>query len=356
VRVPAGDWLVGALRLRSNVDLHLDSAATLRFSGDYKQYPSVLTRYEGIECVNRSPMIYAFGETNVALTGAGVLDASGTIWNSGADRAALEALVARGLPPEQRDVSGTLRTSFVQPYRCTNVLIQGVTLIGARFWQLHPTSCANVTIDGVTTTVSATNSDGCDPECCDGVVIKHSTLASGDDNIAIKSGRDADGRRVNVPCRNLVIINCQAEGRFGFLTIGSEQTGGVENVYAYNNWTYGQGVGQALWIKSNSRRGGFTRNVNVDTFTGANLRSGVAAVTMSYESQSGSYPPAFSDIKLSNVRVAGAPVVLDLQGLAGDPISGFSLRDSAFIDIGDAANRVSNVEGLDISNVTINGR
>ena len=355
VRVPAGDWLVGAIRLKSNVDLNLAAGATLRFSSDARRFPKVLTRYEGIECLNRSPMIYASGETNIALTGAGVLDASGTLWNSGADRATwLDPLVARGVPPEQRDVSGQLRASFVEPYDCRNVLIQGVTLTGARFWQLHPTLCSNVIIDGVTTTVGAPNTDGCDPESCDGVVIKRCTLASGDDNLALKSGRDADGRRVNVPCRNVVIINNQAEGRFGFLTLGSELTGGIENVYAYNNWTYGQGVGYALWIKSNSRRGGFARNINVDTFTGAHLRSGVVSITMAYDSQAGQYPPAFSAINLSKVVVAGAPVVLDVQGLPGDPIAGLSLRDSTFTGI-DGSNRIAYATGVELGNVTING-
>ena len=300
VRVPAGNWPTGAIRLKSNVDLNLAAGARLSFVGDARQYPKVLTRYEGIECINRSPMIYAFGETNIGLTGEGTLDASGTTWNSGADRqSVLEPMVA--LPVEQRDVSGRLRSSFVEPYRCNNVLIQGVTLVGARFWQIHPTLCTNVTIDCVTTTVSAPNSDGCDPESCDGVVIQHCSLASDDDNISLKSGRDDDGRRLNVPCRNVVILNCQAEGRFGFLTIGSEQTGGIENVYAYNNWSYGQGVGPVLWIKSNSRRGGYTRNVNVDTFKGPRSSRDAVSIDLNYGGQSGPYPPSVQEIHVQNI-------------------------------------------------------
>jgi polygalacturonase len=359
VMVPAGAYLVGAIRLLSNVDLNLAAGATLLFSGDARLYPAVLTRYEGIECVNRSPMIYAFGESNLSLTGSGALDASRTAdWNSGSDReGVLEPLVARGVAPADRVISGRLRTAFVEPYSCTNVLIQGVTLAGAQFWQLHPTLCTNVTIDGVTTTVAGANSDGCDPESCQRVVIKHSTLASGDDNVAIKSGRDDDGRRrIGAPCRDLVIMNCQAEGRFGFITCGSELTGGIENVYAFNNWTYGQGVGSVLWVKSNSRRGGYTRNVQVDTFVADGLRSAAIAMTMSYGDQTGPYPPAFRDFKLRNLTVSGAPRVLDLDGLAQSPIGALELRDSNFLGIGDPAIRLNNAAGIILSNVSINGR
>ena len=251
VVVPAGTYVTGAIYLKSNVDLHLDPGATLMFSGDASRYPLVLTRYEGIECMNHSPMIYAFGEKNIALTGSGTLDASGTApWNHGGNRAGvLEPLVARGVPPHRRNVAGKLRSSFVQPYNCDTVLIQGVTLRHSLFWQLHPTLCRHVTVDGVTTHHSGMNSDGCDPECCDHVVIKNSTLLAGDDTIAIKSGRDADGRRVNVPTQNVVIWNNQFEGPVGAICLGSEMTGGIRNVYTYNNSTVGSGTRHALFVK-----------------------------------------------------------------------------------------------------------
>ena len=135
VVVPTGTFVTGAIYLKSNVDLHLDPGATLMFSGDASKYPLVLTRYEGIECMNHSPMIYAYGEKNIALTGSGTLDASGTVsWNQGSDRAmVLEPLVASGLLPQQRYAVDRLRSTFVEPYRCDTVLIQGVTLRNSRF-------------------------------------------------------------------------------------------------------------------------------------------------------------------------------------------------------------------------------
>ena len=334
VAVAPGEHLTGALRLRSGVNLHLAGGASLIFSEDPRLYPPVFTRYEGIECVNRSPLIYAHGESDIALSGEGTLDASRTAgWNRGADRGFLESLVAQGVEPAGRNVLDRLRTSFIQPYRCARVLIQGVTLTGSPFWQLHPVLCTDVTVEGVTTSVSGANSDGCDPESCDRVVISGCTLASGDDNIALKSGRDADGRRLAIPCRNVVIVGCQAEGRFGFLCCGSELTGGIENVFAYRNRSYGRGIGSVLWVKSNTRRGGYARNVRIADFRAGTLRNAVVSMTTEYAGQQGEWLPRFSDIELSGLTVESAPRVLDLQGLAAAPMGPIVLRDSTFAGI-----------------------
>ena len=157
---------------------------------------------------------------------------------------------------------------MVEMTGCARVRIQGVTLQGSPFWQLHPTLCTDVTVEEVTTRDSGANSDSRDPESCDRVVIRRCTFASGDDNVAIKAGRDEDGRRIAVPCRNLVIVGCQAEGRFGFVTCGSEQTGGIENVYAFANRSYGGGVGSAVWVKSYALGEGTPGNLNVSGFRG----------------------------------------------------------------------------------------
>src|SRR2546430_703188 len=141
VLVPGGTYLTGAIYLKSDVNLRLEGS-TLRFSSNANQFPTVLTRYEGIECMNHSPMIYAFGETNIAVTGHGTLDAAKTSsWNKGSERAFLETLVAKGVAPRDRIVPGSghaMRCTFIEPYNCTNVLIQGVNLRNSMFWQIHP--------------------------------------------------------------------------------------------------------------------------------------------------------------------------------------------------------------------------
>jgi polygalacturonase len=358
VNVPSGTYVTGAIYLQSNVNLRLNGA-TLKFSGDASKYPNVLTRYEGIECTNRSPMIYAYGEKNIALTGTGTLDAGGTSsWNKGSDRAWLETQLSK--PPSQRVVPGSghnMRSAFVEPYNCENVLIQGVTLKNAMFWQLHPTLCKNVTVDSVSTDPSTahSNTDGCDPESCDHVVIKNCDLGAHDDNIAIKSGRDADGRRVNVPCQNIVVFGCRMNGNWGAITCGSEQTGGIRNVYAYKCTLVGV-TKFALYVKSNTRRGGFSQNVNIDSFSGVVARSFVYLI-MDYNKQTGNFPPAFGPFTITNSSLTKAgQMAFNVTGLSNDHVKGFTVKDCTFTGISNATNTIKNVDGLSFTNVKINGK
>ncbi|MFG2005513.1 glycoside hydrolase family 28 protein [Spirillospora sp. NPDC048911] len=361
VIVPSGTYVTGAIYLKSNVDLHLESGSTLKFSGDTSKFPTVLTRYEGIECMNRSPMIYAYKETNIALTGSGTLDAGSTSsWNKGSDRSYLESLISKGkTDPHDRVVPGSghsMRSAFVEPYGCDTVLIQGVKLRNSMFWQLHPTLCKNVTVDAVSTdpSTSHNNTDACDPESCDHVVIKNCDLGAHDDNIAIKSGRDEDGRRVNVPCQNLVVFGCTMNGNWGAITCGSEQTGGIRNVYAYKCTVKGS-TKFALYVKSNTQRGGFSQNINLDGFSGTFARS-VVFITMTYNSQTGSHPPAFGPFAITNSSCTKAPLVFDVSGLSSDHIKGFTVRDSSFNGVSSTSNKIKNVDGLVFTNVKINGK
>ena len=361
VIVTGGTFVTGAIYLKSDVDLHLESGAVLKFSGDASQFPNVLTRYEGIECVNHSPMIYARGEHNIALTGSGTLDAGGTSsWNKGSDRAYLESLVSKGVPPEERVVPGsghTMRSTFVEPYACDTVLIQGVTLKNPMFWQLHPTLCKNVTVDSVHTDPSTahSNTDGCDPESCDHVVITNCNLGAHDDNIAIKSGRDADGRRVNVPCQNLVIADCVMDGNWGAITCGSEQTGGIRNVYAYRLTVKGD-TKFALYVKSNTLRGGFSQNINLDSISGTFARDFVF-VTSTYNGQTGNFPPSFGPFTISNSsssKISGK--TFDVSGLSNAHIHGLSVSNCKFSGVSDTSNTFKSVDNLKLENVTINGK
>lgn len=209
--------------------------------------------------------------------------------------------------------------------------------------------CEGVVIDGVTTTVSGPNTDGCDPESCRRVVIRSCTFASGDDNIALKSGRDEDGRRLAAPCEDVVILHCQAEGRYGFICLGSEMSGGIRNVYAYDNWTFGRGVGEALWIKSNSRRGGFVEGVYLDSFRGTGFRNAIVQVTGNYDSQKGAFPAHFGAIELSHFEASNAPRVLDFDGAEVGPVV---MRDSVFT----AISHDRRPPGVQFREVTIDGK
>jgi polygalacturonase len=361
VIVPKGNYVTGAVHLKSNVDFHLEAGAVLKFSGTASNFPTVLTRYEGIECVNRSPMVYAYGQTNIAITGQGTLDANATgSWNKGSARGWLEDQISKGVTdPYKRDFtkSGqTTRSTFIEPYNCDTVLIQGITLKNPKFWQIHPTLCKNVTVDGVSTdpSTASSNTDGVDPESCDHVVIANCNLGAHDDNIALKSGRDADGRRVNVPCQNLVVVNCTMNGNWGAITCGSEQTGGIRNVYAYKLNVAGA-TKFALYVKSNTRRGGFSQNINLDSVSGTFVRS-LVFVTTTYNNQTGNYPPAFGPFTITNSSCTKAARVFDVSGLSNAHVKGLIASDCKFTGVADTSNVLNNVDDRKFTNVTVNGK
>jgi polygalacturonase len=225
------------------------------------------------------------------------------------------------------------------------------------FWQIHPTLCKNVTVDGVTTDANTNynNTDGVDPESCDHVVIRNCNLGAHDDNVAIKSGRDADGRRVNVPSQNIVVFDCIMNGNWGAITCGSEQTGGIRNVYAYRLTIRGE-TKYALYVKSNTRRGGFSENINLDSVSGPLARS-VAFVNPVYNGQTGSYPPRFGPFSITNSSCTRAGrKAFDVSGLSNSHVRGLTVRDCDFRSVSDTSNTLRYVDNLTFTNVKINGR
>jgi len=270
VVVPAGTFLTGAIHLLSNVNLYVANNAVIKFSTNPAAFlPVVYTRYEGTEAMNYSPFIYAFEQENIAITGEGLIDGQGQLgpwydWkNSGlADQEGnnLVAMASTNLPVAQRifGAGHYLRPVLVQPFRCRNVLIEGVTLTNSPMWVLNPVYCTNVTIRGVTVNSSGPNSDGCDPDSATDVLIRDCSFSEGDDCIAVKSGRDADGLRVNIPCRNIVIQNCRFQNGHG---VGSETSGGITNVFAENCSMNSPSLQYAMRFKTCPQRGGSIQNV-----------------------------------------------------------------------------------------------
>lgn len=269
VIVTAGVYLTGAIHLRNNVNLCVEKNATIRFSTNTVSYlPAVFTRYEGTEVMNYSPFLYAFEQTNIAVTGEGTLDgqASDTVWHNWKnydDPRQLVELGNRGIPAAQRifGAGHHLRPNFVEPVRCKNVLIAGVTIINSPMWVLSPVYCTNVTVRNVTVNTKGPNTDGCDPDSCTDVLIRDCKFSDGDDCIAIKSGRDRDGQRIAIPCQNLVVQNCHFEAGHGGIAIGSETSGGVQNVFAENCRFDSPDLEMAMRFKTNPARGGYIEDV-----------------------------------------------------------------------------------------------
>ena len=319
VVVPPGDYATGAIHLKSNVDFHLSKGARVLFSTDPEAYlPMVFSRWDGIELMNYSPLLYAFGQENIAVTGEGLLDgqASAANWWSWKGKAnfgwkpdmpqqedpenfpALKKTAEDDIPVAQRQMAGHyLRPCFLQFYRCKNVLVEGVTFLRSPRWILNPVLCQNVTIQRVTVESLGPNSDGCDPESCREVLIKDCVFNTGDDCIAIKSGRDADGRRIGVPSENIVIQNCRMAEGHGGIVIGSEVSGGVRNVFAENCRMDSPHLLRALRIKTSSRRGGIIENVFLRNIEVGRVREEAIIVNMFYE-EPGSFMPVVRNIQI----------------------------------------------------------
>ncbi len=342
VQVPAGVWRTGAIHLLGGVNLHLEAGATLRFSAAPADYlPVVFTRWEGVECMNYSPLIYAYEQDNIAITGAGVLDGGAAddnwwAWKRGpqaAARARLLELGARGAPVAERvfGEGSFLRPNFIQPYRCRNVLIEGVTILRSPMWEIHPVLCTNVTVRGVRINSHGPNNDGCDPESCRDVLIEGCVFDTGDDCIAIKSGRNEDGRRLGVPAENLVIRDCTMADGHGGVVVGSEISGGARNIFVERCRMDSPNLDRALRLKSNARRGGILENIFMRQVTIGRVAEAVVTIDLLYEEGArGDHPPVVRNIRLEEVTSTASPRVLFVRGFPGATIDGIEFAGCRF--------------------------
>jgi polygalacturonase len=366
VVVPSGQFFTGAIHLRSNVDLHLPNTdSVILFSQDPNAYlPVVFTRWQGIELMNYSPPVYCYGQRNVAITGQGTLNGQADAnhwWNwknlETADFDLLEQMADDNVPVSQR-VFGAghfLPPQMIQPFLTDTVLLQGVTFINSPFWHLNPNLCDNVTVEGVSINSSGPNTDGCDPESCNGVVIDSVTFNTGDDCIAIKSGRDADGRRVNVPSQNVVIQNSNFANGHGGITIGSEMTGGVKNVYARDLTMNSANLQAGHRIKTNTLRGGFALNSNVYRINAGTVGGPLLLIQGNYDAQTGDFPPDIDNITLAGWTVDSCAGVWSIVGAsATDPIGTVTLDDLT-ITTSTVANSAQYISNLVVENVTVGG-
>lgn len=376
VVVPEGRFLTGPIRLASNVNLHVVKSGTIAFSQNPAAYlPAVLTRFEGVEVMNYSPLIHALDCENIAISGEGTLDGQADDahwwgWKGNADfgwkkgdprqseaREKLVAMAEQGVPVSQRmfGEGSYLRPQFLQPYRCHNVLIEGVTIINSPMWEIHPVLCRNVTVRNVTINSHGPNNDGCDPESCTDVLIEHCHFDTGDDCIAIKSGRNADGRRLATPSQNIVIRNCQMRDGHGAVTIGSEISGGVRNVFAEQCVMDSPHLERALRLKNNAARGGLLEHIYMRDVTIGQVADAVLSIDFYYEEgANGAFTPIVRDVEMRNVTSRKSTYALYIRGLEKSEISDIRIIDCTFDNVAkpDVAEHVT---GLVVRNSRING-
>lgn len=374
VVVPDGVFLTGAIHLKSNVNLHLVAGATIRFSTDPARYlPVVFTRWEGVECMNYSPLVYAYRQENIAVTGAGTLDGQGSReswwwWKGNAEsgwtpgkpsqkegRARLFAMGEQGTPVADRLFGDGwyLRPNFFQPYACRNVLVEGVTFKDSPMWFLHPVLCSSVTMRGVTVEGLGPNNDGCDPESCTGVLIENCFFNTGDDCIAIKSGRNTDGRRVNVPTERVIIRGCTMREGHGGVVIGSEISGGVRTVFAEDCTMDSPHLERALRIKTNSVRGGIVENVLMRTIRVGQVSEAVVKINYYYEEgDAGPHTPVVRAVHVRDLVCDRSQFPIWIKAYPRSPVTDITFENCTFKQT-TKPSVLENIRGLDLVNVTV---
>jgi len=362
VVIPAGRYVSnGPIHLRSRCALHLEDGAHIVFSGDPQHYlPAVFTRWEGTEAYNYSPFIYGRDLEDVAITGAGTFDGRGAEnwlpWRAEQkdDQALLRDMGRRGVPiNERRFGEGRfLRPQFLQFIGCERVLIEGVTFLDSPFWVVHPVYCRHVTVRGVTVVSEHVNSDGVDPDSCEDVLIEDCAFNTGDDGVAVKAGRDQDGWRVGRPCRRVVVRNCRYTGTAGGgVAIGSEMSGGVEEVFVHDYDM--RAVKHAIYLKSNSDRGGYVRDCHFRNIAVGEAKD-LLVITNNYKEQgSGLYPAAFEDISFADIRCADAEAAISILGAEKAAVRRLQIENLR-VGRADLPLRARNVRSMTFSNVMIN--
>ena len=327
VVIPKGTWRTGAIEMKSFVELNLEEGAVLQFAFEPKLYPLVRTAWEGLACWNYSPCIYAYKVSDIAITGKGTIDGGGNNdtwwqWNGNpyfgykegvtkehqkmGSRARLQKMAEDGVPFDERKfgMGQGLRPQLVNFVRSERILIKDVKMINSPFWVIHPLLSKNITVDGVYVWNEGPNGDGCDPEACENVLIQNCVFHTGDDCIAIKSGRNNDGRLWNQPSKNIIIRNCKMEDGHGGVVIGSEISGGCENVYAENCVMDSPHLERILRIKTNNCRGGQVQNINMRNVVVGQCKEAVVKINLDYERKEICYrgfEPIVNNVNVENV-------------------------------------------------------
>ncbi|RYD79764.1 MAG: glycoside hydrolase family 28 protein [Sphingobacteriales bacterium] len=367
VVVPLGKYLTGAIYLKSNVNLHLADGTTILFSTDPKDYPIVFTRWEGMECMNYSALIYAYGEKNIAITGKGILDGQASYnnwwaWNKGKPSMQVKA---RNLLHEfnhaqkeaRQRIFGDghyLRPNFIQPYNCKNILISDVKVLNSPMWNINPVLSENITIDNVNIIGHGPNNDGVDPESCKNVLIRNCYFDTGDDCIAIKSGRDEDGRRIARPAENHIIEGCEMKEGHGGVVIGSEISGGARNIYAINCKMNSPNLDRILRIKTSSSRGGIIENVFMKDIEVGTYKEAAVLCSMFYE-QPGNFMPTIRNVWVENMNVAnGGKYGVFVNAYKESPVQNLRIVNCNINGV-KIPQQIDYATGVEYENVTING-
>lgn len=322
-----GKWLTGPIHFKSNINIYLDKNAEVVFTTNFKDYlPVVFSKFQGMEYYNYSPPIYAKDCENIALTGEGKIEGNGEFWakwartpNSETERERLFQMSLNNIPAEERIFSqenSGLRPSFIQFVNCQNILIEGITIGDGPMWTIHPIYSENIIIRDVNIKTHSMNTDGIVIDSSKNVLVENSDFSTGDDSIAIKSGLEDEGIKINRPSENIVIRNCNFSEGHGAIAIGSEMSGGVRNIFIED--CFFKGTGSGLRIKSTRSRGGFIENIWMENIKMDNVEEAAIVFNMQYTSalknKNVSRVPALKNIFVKNINGKSLERAVDIIG------------------------------------------
>ena len=389
VVVPAGEkFLTGAITLKDGVNLVVEEGATLEFAFQPELYPIVETSWEGLECFNLSPCIYAFKAKDIAITGKGTIDGGGSNdtwwpWNGNPRFGWKEGMISQrlgsrarllkngedGIPMYNEKGERTperifgpadgLRPQLVSFNKCEGILLEDVTLLRSPFWVIHPLHSTDITVRRVKMINDGPNGDGCDPECCDRVLIEDCFFNTGDDCIAIKSGRNRDGRERNMPSKNIIIRNCEMKNGHGGVVIGSEISGGCQNVFAHDCVMDSPELERVLRIKTNSCRGGIIENINMRNVKVGVCKESVLKINLDYEHNEiccRGYNPTVRNVYMENVTSESSQYGVQIIGLEEDTyVYDINVKNCHFNGVKDGNFMSGKTRNINFDNLFING-
>ena len=389
VVIPAGQtFITGAITLKDGVNLHVEEGAVLEFAFEPELYPIVETSWEGLECFNLSPCVYAFKAKDIAITGKGTIDGGGSNdtwwpWNGNPRFGWKEGMISQriesrprllkngedGIPmynekgersPER--VFGPkdgLRPQLVSFNKCEGILLEDITLLRSPFWVIHPLHSTDITVRRVKMINDGPNGDGCDPECCDRVLIEDCFFNTGDDCIAIKSGRNRDGRERNMPSKNIIIRRCEMKNGHGGVVVGSEISGGCQNVFAHDCVMDSPELERVLRIKTNSCRGGIIENINMRNIKVGVCKESVLKINLDYEPKEvccrGNFPTV-RNIYMENVTSEQSKYGVQIIGLEEDTyVYDVTVKDCHFNGVKDGNFQSGKTCNITFDNLFVNG-
>ncbi|SHG17459.1 Polygalacturonase [Flavobacterium fluvii] len=352
--------LNGPIHFVSNVNLHLEDGAKIRFGSNPKDYPLVLTSWEGTMLYNYSPMIYANNVENISITGNGIIDGEAkNTWIKWKPLEKKDQLLSREMnhknTPIKERIFGEghyLRPQLIQFFNSKNILVENVQIEDSPFWCVHLLKSKSITIRGVKYNAHNNNNDGIDPEYSSDILIENVLFDNADDNVAIKAGRDDEGRsNSNTPSENIVIKNCEFKGLHA-IVIGSEMSAGVRNVYVENSKFRGY-LKRGVFIKTNSDRGGYVKDIYFNNLAFGKVEDCIY-ITANYHGEgSGLYPSKVSDISFSNIScVEATNTGIVIEGFPDKKVANIKL-DNINIQSAKNGTTVTNSENVTVNEVVI---